>query len=350
MIVSNPLIIHHEKLGAELDAGNRPLSFTNTVEEYWAVKKSSGMADISSLGRLIVTGKDRVSFLNGLLTNDATKLREGEGQHSALLNNKARVTADLYLYGQPNSLLVDTGNALASKVKQDLDRFVITEDVQILDATHDLVQITIQGSQSGRTIKETLGTTVDDLKPLQQKTLGPSTIVSRDRTGQGGYDIIIPRDEAEAVWQGFLLKSGISGIKPIGSRALEILRLEAGYPKYGVDLDENTIILEAGFKDAISFTKGCYLGQEVVARATHIGRVNKQLVQLEVETNQAPSSHSKLRKDTVEAGFVTSAAFSPGIGRVLALAYANRDYAKDGTRLSVEGSEIPNAATVTRVL
>ena len=350
MIVSNPLIIHHEKLGAELDPGNTPLSFTNAVEEYWAVKKSSGMADMSSLGRLVITGKDRVSFLNGLLTNDATKLRDSEGQHTALLNNKARVTADLYLYGQPDALLIDTGNAAASKVKEDLDRFVITEDVQIRDATRDLVQITIQGSESGSAIKETLGTSVDDLKPLQQKTLGPSTLVSRDRTGQGGYDIILPTDEAEAVWQGFLLKSGVSGVKPVGARALEILRLEAGYPKYGVDVDENTIILEAGYKDAISFTKGCYLGQEVVARASHIGRVNKQLVQLEIETNEPPLSRSKLRSDKIDAGFVTSAAFSPGIGKVVALAYANRDYAKDGTRLSVEGSEKSNIAIVTRVL
>lgn len=350
MIVSNPLIIHHEKLGAELDPENIPLRFTNTVEEYWAVKKSSGIADVSSLGRIVITGKDRVSFLNGLLTNDAAKLRDGEGQHSTLLNNKARVLADLYLYGQPDALLIDTGNAPASKVKEDLDRFVITEDVQIQDTTLDLVQITIQGSHSGRAIKETLGTSVDDLKPLQQKILGPSTIVSRDRTGQGGYDIILPVDEAEAVWQGFLLKSGVSGIRPVGSRALEILRLEAGYPKYGVDVDENTIILEAGYKDAISFTKGCYLGQEVVARATHIGRVNKQLVGLEIETNEAPPSRSKLKNDAVEAGFVTSAAFSPGSGKVVALAYANRDCARDGTRLSIEGSEKSNTVKITRVL
>jgi len=314
------------------------------------VKKAAGMADLSNAGRLTITGKDRVSFLNGLLTNDFAHVKEDEGQHSALLSLKARVLADLYLYRQPDSILVDTGNSPASKVKESLDRFVITEDVQIRDMTSDLVQITIQGPTSSKTIKETLGIEVGDLRPLQHKPLGPSTIVCRDRTGQGGYDIILPSMEAEAVWQGFLLKAGDLGLRPVGARAMEILRLEAGYPKYGVDVDDNTIILEAGFKDAISFTKGCYMGQEVVARATHIGRVNKQLVKLEIEAMEPPSTQSKLKGDGVEAGFITSAAFSPGLGRVSSLGYVNRDYAKEGAKLSVEHGDRPLSALVTRVL
>ncbi len=348
--MSNPLTLHHEKLGAHFDPANSPLSYTDPIEEYWAVKKASGLVDVSRAGRLMVSGKDRVSFLNGLLTSDVAQLKEEGGQHSALLNPKARVLADLYLYRQPNAILVDTGNSPAYNVKENLDRFVITEDVQIRDASAELVQITVQGPRSALTIKETLGIGVEDLKPLGAKPLGPSTIVRRDRTGQGGYDIILPNQEAEAVWQGFLLKAGEFGLEPVGSRAMEILRLEAGYPKYGVDIDENIIVLEAGFKDAISFTKGCYLGQEVVARATHIGRVNKQLVQLEIEATDPPSARSKLKSDKVEAGFLTSAAFSPGLNRVVGLAYANRDYAKEGTKLSVESADRVIPATVTRVL
>ena len=350
MIVSNPLLLHHEKLGAQLDQASMPLAYTNVEEEYWAVKKASGIADVSTAGRLIVKGKELVPFLNGLLTNDITKITEGQGQRSALLNNKARVLAELYLYRRPDSILIDTGNAASSKVKEDLDRFIITEDVHIHDATADLVQITIQGPESAKAIKETLGISVEDLKPLQHRVLGPSLIVARDRTGFGGFDIILPNEEAEAVWQGFLLKSGMSGIRPVGSRALDALRLEAGYPKYGIDIDENTIVLEAGFKDGISFTKGCYLGQEVVARATHIGRVNKQLVKLELDTSEPPAPRSRLVKDGVEAGFITSDAYSPGLGKVVALAYANRDFAKDGTKLTVDYSGHSSGATVARVL
>jgi folate-binding protein YgfZ len=347
--VSNPLILHHEKLGAQLDPANSPLSFTDPVEEYWTIKKVAGIADISSTGRLIITGKDRVSFLNGLLTNDLTKVTEDGGQHSALLNPKARVLADLYLYRQPDAILIDTGNSASSKVQEELERFVITEDVQIRNAA-DLVHLTIQGPGSSNAIKETLRVDVGDLKPLNHKRLGPSIIVNRDRTGQGGYDIVLPNEEAEAVWQGFLLKSGDLGLRPIGTRALEILRLEAGYPKYGVDVDQDIIVLEAGFKDAISFTKGCYMGQEVVARATHIGRVNKQLVRLEIDSTDPPSARSKLKSDGVEAGFVTSAAFSPGLRKTVSLAYANRDYAKEGTKVNVGDPDKQFSALVTKVI
>jgi folate-binding protein YgfZ len=235
-------------------------------------------------------------------------------------------------------------------VKEILDRFIITEDVQIHDATSDLVQMTVQGPKSSQAIKQVLGAEAQNLKQLEQLSLGPSTIIARDRTGQSGYDIILPVLEAEPVWHGFLLNGGEIGLNPVGSEALEILRLEAGYPKYAADIDENTIVLEAGFKDALNFTKGCYLGQEVVARATHIGRVNKQLVRLEIETKDLVTPRSKLMSDGREAGFITSAAFSPGLGKVTSLGYANREFAKEGTKLNVQSSETSSSATVTKII
>ena len=350
MNVSNRSTLHHEDLDPRLEPGKIPLTYANATEEYWTIKKAVGLADMSHLGRLRITGKDRVSFLNGLLTNDISQLKENKGQRSALLNSKARVLADLHLYAQPDSLLIDTGESPASHVKEILDRFIITEDVQIQDSSQDLVQLTVQGPRSSQAIKEVLGPEAQDLKQLEQKTLGPSTIIARDRTGQTGYDIILPALEAEPVWHGFLLNGGDLGLNPVGSQALEILRLEAGYPKYATDIDENTIILEAGFKDAINFNKGCYLGQEVVARATHIGRVNKQLVGLEVETKDSISPRSKLMSDGREAGFITSAAFSPGLGRVASLGYANREFAKEGTRVYVQLGETSIPAVVTKIV
>jgi folate-binding protein YgfZ len=348
--VSNRSAVHHEDLGARLEPGKSPLSYSDPEEEYWTVKRTVGLADISNVGRLRITGKDRVSFLNGLLTNDVSQLKENSGQRSALLNSKARVLADLHLYPQTDSLLIDTGESPASHVKEILDRFIITEDVQIRDVTSDLVQITVQGPKSSEAIKQVLGTQAHDLKQFEQRSLGPSTIIARDRTGQSGYDIILPALEAEPVWHGFLLNGGEIGLNPVGSQALEILRLEAGYPKYAADMDENTIVLEAGFKDALSFNKGCYLGQEVVARATHIGRVNKQLVGLIVETKDSVPPRSKLTSDGREAGFITSAAFSPGLGRVASLGYANRDFAKEGTRVNVQSGETSLSAVVTKIV
>ncbi|TMI22006.1 aminomethyl transferase family protein [Candidatus Bathyarchaeota archaeon] len=341
----NPLVMHHESMGARLEQGRIPLSYTTPVEEYWAIRNHSGIADVSHLGLLQVTGKERLSFLNGLLTNEILKLTEGTGIRSALLNTKARVLADLHLYAREDDLLIDTGDVPGASVRDILELFIITEDVQVKDITPGFVHLTLQGQQASQNARELFGVTFADMKPLQHKMLGPTMIVNRDRTGQLGYDLLIPNGEAEAVWQSFLLK----GVTPVGREALEILRLEAGYPRYGIDVDENTIILEAGYKDAISFNKGCYLGQEVVARATHIGRVNKNLIQFQTDSDNVPSVKSKFISSGKEAGYVTSAAFSPGLKVVVGLGYAQRDFAKEGTKLVIESENGPLPTVITKL-
>jgi folate-binding protein YgfZ len=342
----NPLVRHHESMGARLELGRIPLSYTSAVEEYWAIRNHSGMADVSHLGLLQVTGKDRLSFLNGLLTNEILKMNDGTGVRSALLNTKARVLADLYLYAREDDLLIDTGDVPGAIVKEILERFIITEDVQVKDITSEFVHLTLQGQQAAENAEAIFGVAFADMKPLQHKMLGPSMIANRDRTGQSGYDMIIPNDEAEGVWQSLLLK----GVTPVGLDSLEILRLEAGYPRYGVDVDENIIILEAGYKDAISFNKGCYLGQEVVARATHIGRVNKNLVQFRTNSDHVPGPKSKINSSGKDAGFVTSAAFSPGLKAVVGLGYAQRDFAIEGTKLVVESAWGPLPTVITKLV
>lgn len=349
MDMSSPLSIHHEKMGARLSPERVPLLYGDVDEEYWALRKGAGIIDLSHMGRLTVTGRDRVSFLNGLLTNDLTKLGSEGGVRSALLNTKARVLADMRVFSQENSLLVDTGDSPGSRVKAILDQFIITEAVQVRDSSQELLQLSVQGPKSTEAMRQVLGVEVSNLTSLSTKALGPSLIIARDRTGLGGYDIIVPRDEAEAAWQGFLLK-GVDLVRPVGLEALEVFRLEMGLPRYGVDVDENVIVLEAGFKDAISFTKGCYMGQETVARATHIGRVNKMLVQLEIEAKTPPGPRAKLMSNGREAGFLTSAAFSPGRGRVVGLGYVHRDFAVEGTRLAIDSSGTSLKAVVVRAV
>jgi folate-binding protein YgfZ len=348
-LMQNPLVLHHEKMGATLQHGRVPLRYSDTTDEYWALRKSSGLADLSHLGRLTVKGKDRVPFLNGLLTNDITKLKENGGIHSVLLNAKARVLADLYLNGEPDSILIDSGESDSDQLKKILDQFIITEDVKVENSTQRLVLLTLQGPLSAKTLEENLKVDVASLGPLQSLSVGPSLIIARDRTGQGGYDILIPSDEAEAVWQNFLLK-GQAGPLPVGMDALEILRLEAGLPRYGVDVDENTIVLEAGYQEAISFTKGCYMGQEVVARATHIGRVNRRLVRIEVDTREKLKPGSRIIAAGSPVGSITSSAFSPGLEKTVALGYVGRDQAVVNQELEVENHGSALRALVTRIV
>jgi len=342
--MSGPLLLHHEKMGARLFEGRIPLSYEDAVNEYWAIRKDAGVADISHLGLLQVTGKDRVSFLNALLPSELSKLDSGAGVHSALLNNKARVLADLHLYAREEDLVIDTGDSPGAKVKETLDQFIITEDAKIKDVARQFVHVTLQGPRSADHLKDLLGVTFLEKKPLQHRMLGPTMIIERDRSGQTGYDLIIPLDEAEAVWQNFLL----NGITPVGQDALEIFRLEAGNPRYGIDLDENNIVLEAGYKDTISYNKGCYLGQETVARATHIGRVNKNLVQFQADSGQTPAPRSRMSLDGKEAGYVTSAAFSPGLKAIVGLGYAQRDFAKPGTKLTIDSDKGPLPTIILR--
>ena len=347
--MNNPLVLHHEKEGAILDHEMVPLRYTDIDEEYWSVRKSAGITDLSHMGRLSIEGKDRIAFLNGLLTNDLSKTKENMGVHSVLLNTKARVLADLYLHTETDRIVMDTGEKPSAQVKQILNQFIITEDVRIEDINEKSVLLSVQGPESKQILNEVFKMNVEDLGPLQNRNLGPSLIIARDRTGQGGFDILVPSDEALPVWQSFLL-NGKHNLLPVGTRALEILRLEAGLPKYGVDVDENTIVLEAGYQDAISFTKGCYMGQEVVARATHIGRVNRRLTQFHVETKEGLSSGAKILANDGPVGLVTSAAFSPGLGKTVALGYVGRDYASVGKELMVESAGKELGAVVSKIV
>ena len=146
--MNNPLVLHHEKEGATLDHEMVPLRFTDIGEEYWSVRKSAGITDLSHMGRLSIEGKDRVSFLNGLLTNDLSKAKENTGTHSVLLNTKARVLADLYLHHETDRIVMDTGEKPSGQVKQILDQFIITEDVRIEDLNEKSVLLSVQGPES----------------------------------------------------------------------------------------------------------------------------------------------------------------------------------------------------------
>ncbi len=332
---------------ATLTNGTVPERYGKVEDEYWEVRRNTGIMDLSHLGRLSITGRDRSSFLHGLLTNDIAGLKENQGVRACLLTPKARVLGDMYIHNLGDSLLLDTGESSSERLKIVLDQFIITEDVQIQDSSNELLLLSLQGPKAADVIRQVLKTDVSTLPRIANQALGPSVIISHDRTGQGGYDIIIPRNEVESVWQAFLLQ----GVQPVGTEALDILRLEAALPRYGIDFDENTLVLEAGLKDAISFNKGCYMGQETVARATFIGRVNRRLAQIHAKASHGLGSGARLFGDNKEAGVVTSSAYSPALTSVVGLGYVQKDFAKEGTQVEiVTANEERFPATVTKLV
>ena len=272
----------------------------------------------------MLRGADRLSYLHGLLTNDIAALQPGTGCYAALLTAQGRMIADMRVFETGEMALVDLDRSLVDSIREHFDRFVITEDVTIEDATASLVQIGVYGPAAAAIVRKA----VPD---------HPLTIPSSDY-GISGFEVVVPAGRATLVEEA--LKSG--GALNVSEDVLEITRVEAGVPKFLVDMDTTTIPLEAGIEDrAISFTKGCYVGQEVIIRVMHRGggRVAKKLVGLRSSTPL--QKDDRLFAGEREVGRVTSAVTSPKLGAI-ALAYVQRDFIEVGTEVAVRsnGSDV----------
>lgn len=306
------------------------------LDGYSAVRKDAGIIDLSDRGKILVTGPDRSSFLNNLVTNDVASLKTGQGLHSLLLNNKGRILSDLRLFALGDAILIDTDPVSRAKTVDLFNRFHITENVTIDDRSEAWSLLSIQGPASAKHIANLTG---ESAIPTTEYSVIPSSIGSAEiivarhsRTGETGYDLWGPCEPLTNLWKRLVEEKVIS---PIGSDALDVLRLEAGIPVYGQDMGEENIALEVNLKDAVSFTKGCYPGQEVVARATYIGKLNKTLQGILAENQTRLKKGDLLKADSKQVGTVTSAAQSPTLGKTIALGYVHRDYAKPGTRLEI---------------
>jgi glycine cleavage system T protein len=351
--MKSPLFAWHETHGASFmnDRGvELPAHFTDPLSEYQAVREKAGLLDHSFRVQLRMTGEDRVSFLQGIVSNDVKALRPGEGCAAALLTEQGRLVADLRVYALDSALLLDVDARVKDKAAEALSRFVIADDVEAEDLSEQQVTLSLQGPLAPRVLAAAgLPAALPNVFQHSEGTTGGTSVrvIHADDTGEGGYEILVPRGQAERVWQALLQAGEPLGLQPVGLTALNLLRVEAGIPWYGVDMDESRIVLEVGLEHAISFKKGCYLGQEVVERATARGHVNRKLSGLLISGETIPVSGDKLFSDSQEVGWVTSAVDSPGLGRPIALAYVRREHLAPGTQLRIDRQGTPVIAEVT---
>jgi folate-binding protein YgfZ len=321
---------------------------------YDAARRRAAFVDRSDRGRVVVSGSDRASYLQGLLTNDVVALKAGQGCYAAYLTAQGRMIADLHVYELGDVMLLAMPGGVKDAVMAKLDQFIFTENVQLGDVSGSFAQIAVVGPAAAAAVATALGTagarafqtsvTADTLRALPEhgnvriQWSGGAAIVARiSDAGEPGYDVYVESPYADA------LKAELASadVAELDASTAETLRIEAGVPLFHRDMDEETIPLEAGIESrAISFTKGCYVGQEVVIRVLHRGhgRVARKLVGLTLDGSRAPASGAIVRAGEREIGQVTSSTMSPALEKPIALGYVHRDFVAPGTKVSVDGA------------
>lgn len=288
------------------------------LDAYRQAREHAVFFDQVDRGKVVVAGPDARTFLHNLCTNDITNLKPGTGCEAFFATAQARAVAHAIIYclepeGQV-SFWLDVEPGLADKVVKHLDRFIISEQVELADSTQDFVQWHLAGPEAESV--------------LAKAALGPGSQVRRwQRLGVPGYDILCPRASSAVTRQAMIEAGAI----PAGRDVYNILRIEAGAPAYGIDIDDNRFVAEVGrTKQAISYTKGCYLGQEPIVMARDRGHVNRMLLGLRVRSASPLPAATKLLRDGKEIGEVTSSVVSPLFGTI-ALAYIRRGNQDPGT-------------------
>jgi folate-binding protein YgfZ len=348
----SPLDEVHRQSGAtmiERDGWSVPSSYGDVLFEYAAVReRGAGLIDLSSRGRLLVSGSEAVQFLNGLITNDMKTLAENHWMPAAFPNVQGRLLASVRVVRQSShqltsgfsSFLIDTEPATHAQVRKTIERFTLAGDFHLTDLTGQTALLSIQGTDAKNIIRTLFGDSAGGLEPHQlistnwaQTSL---TIIRASHTAANGFDLIIDAKSAAALWTALIGASA----RPVGFDALEILRLEAGQPRFGIDMDETNVVSETGLDDAVSFTKGCYLGQEIIARIKYRGHVAKKLSGLMLEPMAKIERDAKINfADGKEIGRVTSVTFSPHLGSTIALGYLKYDYLSPGTEVMVSAGD-----------
>lgn len=322
----------------ELNGREVVLDFGDALAEYAAAREGAALFDLSSRQRLALTGPDRVSFLHGMVTNDINKLADGAACDVAMLTQKGAMVADGRVLKLADALWLDVEPGLLEKVREFLDRYLISEEVELADVSDTHGHLALHGPRALEVLGAALGVT---LSPLEQNAhltrefegAHVHLLGSNRLTGQG-VELLVPVAQLESLWT----KLVASGARPAGHEARELLRIEAGVPRYGQDLVDTTIPLEADLTHAISYNKGCYIGQEVIARATFRGHMNRKLTGLILGEHEAEAGTLLFVGDR-KVGWLTSIARSPKLGQRIALGYVHRDHLTPGTELRLGESD-----------
>lgn len=293
------------------------------MAQYAAVRDGAvGLMDLSERGRISVSGSEAVMFLNGLITNDMQTLGEGRWMPAAFPNVQGRLVAAVRVIRRREDFLLDTEAVTRDKVLKIIERFTLAGDFKVKDLTDEIPQISFQGRSASELLEKIYG--VRNLSHDGVWQDDNLTIIRATHTSEDGFDVI----GSNAVYEGTTV---------VSKEVEEILRIEAGIARYGVDMDETNVVTETNLDDAVSFTKGCYLGQEIIVRIKHRGHVAKKLTGLRFQTDQLIEPGTVIRSvGDKEIGRVTSATFSPKLETAVGLGYVRHEHLAPGTPILID--------------
>jgi len=342
------LLLHdfHQAGGArflDLNGQEAVAHYGDAPAEHAALGESAGILDLSFRGRLCILGTDRVKFLNGQVTNNVKDLRTGEGCYAALVSAKGKIQSDLHIYILENEILLDFEPGLVGAVQQRLEKYIIAEDVQVADVSAPYGLWSVQGPKAAAIIKRLSWNFAVPEEPcalvrIDDAALGEIHVMNHPRTHSAGYDLFVPSQSMQAVADQLITAAKETSGRFCGWQALETARIEAGIPRFGADMDETNLASEVLDTRAISYTKGCYIGQEIIARVRTYGQPAKSLCGLRLPDNlrALPVKGDKLFLGEKEVGYITSAAASPRLKTNIALGYVRREANQPGTELLLQ--------------
>lgn len=337
--IKSPLADYHTSQGATLGEYHGalvPARFSDPVAEHQAARRAAGLFDFSFRAKFSMKGRDHARFLQRMVSNDVKNLASGQGTYATFLNAQGHIQVDLRLYCAEDRFLLDTDADLRDKAMQGLRRYIVGDQVEI--EPQEVYALAFQGPLARPLLEKTLHIDLPAMQEYDHFATNyagfPVRVVRTSSTGEEGYEVWAGEKGLPALWGAACGQAPTYEMLPCGFEALETLRIEAGIPRYGQELAEDTIPLEAGLFNALSFTKGCYIGQEIVERARSRGHVNWKLMGLIVDAALPPQPGEKLVTEAKEVGEVTSACLSPTLGKTIALAYVRREFSDPGAKLT----------------
>ncbi|HUK30946.1 MAG TPA: glycine cleavage T C-terminal barrel domain-containing protein [Candidatus Acidoferrum sp.] len=345
--VDTPLRAFHEAAGAQIAeycGCLLPARFSQTREEYRFARETAGVADKNCRAFFNFTGPDRVRYLNAVLTNNVRDLQPGQGISSLLLNPQGHILAEIATFVMQDRILTVTYAASRERSATTLEKFIIMDDVTLEDVTGQLGALSVEGARTPEVLRSLGAPLFDSLPEMGHAEAQIDGIVCRmfrrSPGGVPGVEFVAKRADLPKLWQGLVQAARAAGGGAVGYEALNILRLEAGIPWFGYDFDETVIPHEAGLENShISYTKGCYTGQEIVERVRSRGHVNRRRVGVAFSGTEVPPAKMPLLAGGAEVGRVTRAGFSYTLERPIGMAYVRRENNSPGSRLTWSGGE-----------